>query len=154
MCHLSDNISLPSPPLPSLPLPSLPLPSPPLPSPPLPSPPFPSPPSPPLPSPPLPSPPLPSPQGDTSIRYFEIIDDCFFLSMYQSKEPQRGVGCMPKRQLDYMQCEVWRFYKVTPTTRATGFVEPISMKVPRKVGIEWNYMCTTSSVGIMSFYLH
>ena len=99
--------------------------------------------------------PLPSPsprQGDTSIRYFEVTEEApyvFFLNMYQAKEPQRGVGCMPKRQLDYMQCEVWRFYKVTPTTRPAGFVEPISMKVPRKVGFKWNYH--PSLISVMSF---
>ena len=73
-------------------------------------------------------------QGDTQIRYFEITDAspyCHWLSMFQSNVPQRGVGLMPKRKLDYMNCEVMRFYKVQQTK---GLVEPISMTVPRKVG--------------------
>ena len=37
---------------------------------------------------------------------------------------------MPKRELDYMNCEVMRFYKLN----SKGMVEPISMTVPRKVG--------------------
>ena len=50
--------------------------------------------------------------------------------MYQSNLPQRGLGSMPKRELDYMNCEVMRFYKLN----SKGMVEPISMTVPRKVG--------------------
>ena len=74
-------------------------------------------------------------QGDTQIRYFEITDKspyCFYLSMHQSNQPQRGLGSMPKRELDYMNCEVMRFYKLN----TKGIVEPISMTVPRKVGTD------------------
>lgn len=53
----------------------------------------------------------------------------FFLSMYQSKDPQRGMGYMPKRELEYMKCEVMRYYKL----QTKGLVEPVSMTVPRKV---------------------
>ena len=73
-----------------------------------------------------------SPQGDSTIRYFEVTEAppyVFFLSMYQSKDPQRGMGYMPKRELDYMKCEVMRYYKL----QTKGLVEPISMTVPRKV---------------------
>ena len=52
--------------------------------------------------------------------------------MHQSNQPQRGLGSMPKRELDYMNCEVMRFYKLN----TKGMVEPISMTVPRKVGTE------------------
>lgn len=52
----------------------------------------------------------------------------FFLSMYLSKDPGRSVCAMPKRQMDYMKCEVMRFFKLHK-----GGVEPISMTVPRKV---------------------
>jgi len=48
--------------------------------------------------------------------------------MYQSNQPQRGVGSMPKRKLEYMNCEIMRFYKLNPK----GMIEPISMTVPRK----------------------
>ncbi len=71
-------------------------------------------------------------QGDTQIRYFEITAEkpyCFFLNMYQSTAPQRGMGCMPKRHMDYMHCEVMRFFKL----QIKGMIEPISMTVPRKV---------------------
>lgn len=70
-------------------------------------------------------------KGDSTIRYFEVTDAppyVFFLSMYQSKDPQRGMGYMPKRELEYMKCEVMRFYKL----QTKGLVEPVSMTVPRK----------------------
>ena len=38
-----------------------------------------------------------------SCRYFEIQDDApyqFFLSQYSGKEPQKGVGMIPKRSCD------------------------------------------------------
>jgi hypothetical protein len=73
-----------------------------------------------------------SSQGDSTIRYFEITEArpyVFFLTMYQSKDPQRGMGYMPKRELEYMKCEVMRFYKL----QTKGLVEPVSMTVPRKV---------------------
>ena len=38
---------------------------------------------------------------------------------------------MPKRELDYMKCEVMRYYKL----QTKGLVEPISMTVPRKVAL-------------------
>ena len=81
------------------------------------------------------SPHLPSvvfPQGDSAIKYFEVVDDppyVHFLNMYQSKDPQRGCGSMAKRHLEHMQCEVMRFYKL----HNKGMIEPISMTVPRKV---------------------
>ena len=68
-------------------------------------------------------------QGDTNIRYFEVSEEkVFFLNMYMSKDPGRGVCSMAKRHMDYMKCEVMRFFKL----HKTG-VEPISMTVPRKV---------------------
>ncbi len=48
--------------------------------------------------------------------------------MFMAPKPQRGVGVMPKRELNYMKCEVMRFF----TVKAAG-VEPVSMTVPRKV---------------------
>lgn len=54
------------------------------------------------------SPPL---QGDSSIRYFEITDEApyvHYLNTYSSKEPQRGMGFMPKRGLDVSKCEIAR----------------------------------------------
>lgn len=71
-------------------------------------------------------------KGDTQIRYFEVTDNSpyvFFLSMYQgSKDPSRGACCMPKKEIEYMKCEVMRFYRLTQKS----FVEPVAMTVPRK----------------------
>lgn len=63
-----------------------------------------------------PSPPVPlltrCPQGDSSIRYFEITEEppyIHFLNTFTSKEPQRGMGWMPKRGLDVSKCEIARW---------------------------------------------
>ena len=70
-------------------------------------------------------------QGDTQIRYFEVTEESvFFLNMYQSTVPGRSVCSMPKKEMDYMKCEVMRFFKLQHTK---NLVEPISMTVPRKV---------------------
>ncbi|XP_054857881.1 coronin-6 [Eublepharis macularius] len=69
-------------------------------------------------------------KGDSSIRYFEITDEApyvHYLSTYSSKEPQRGMGFMPKRGLDVSKCEIARFYKMHERK-----CEPIVMTVPRK----------------------
>ncbi|XP_068166628.1 uncharacterized protein [Antennarius striatus] len=69
-------------------------------------------------------------KGDTSIRYFEITDESpyiHFLSIFVSKEPQRGMGYMCKRGLDVNKCEITRFYKLHERK-----CEPIVMTVPRK----------------------
>lgn len=67
--------------------------------------------------------------SDGNIRYFEYEnDEMFFLSSYQSPEPQRGMTFLPKRSVNVGECEVVRAYKVT-----SSLVEPISFKVPRKV---------------------
>ncbi|NXV40833.1 CORO6 protein, partial [Uria aalge] len=58
-------------------------------------------------------------KGDSSIRYFEITDEApyvHYLNTYSSKEPQRGMGFMPKRGLDLHERKC----------------EPIVMTVPRK----------------------
>ncbi|KAG7489128.1 coronin-1C isoform X1 [Solea senegalensis] len=69
-------------------------------------------------------------KGDSSIRYFEITDEhpyVHFLSTFVTKEPQRGMGYMPKRGLDVNKCEIARFYKLHERK-----CEPIVMTVPRK----------------------
>ncbi|XP_042746769.1 coronin-6-like, partial [Lagopus leucura] len=69
-------------------------------------------------------------QGDSSIRYFEITDEApyvHYLNTYSSKEPQRGMGFMPKRGLDVSKCEIARFFKLHERK-----CEPIVMTVPRK----------------------
>lgn len=70
-------------------------------------------------------------KGDSMIRYFEITDDAPFihyLNMYQSPDPQRGIGFMPKRGVNVNICEIARFYKL----HTKGLCEPIPMTVPRK----------------------
>ncbi|KAM8970916.1 LOW QUALITY PROTEIN: coronin-1B [Sarcophilus harrisii] len=50
-------------------------------------------------------------KGDSSIRYFEITAEppyIHFLNTFTSKEPQRGMGRMPKRGLDVSKCEIAR----------------------------------------------
>uniref|UniRef100_A0A674NRP8 Coronin n=1 Tax=Takifugu rubripes TaxID=31033 RepID=A0A674NRP8_TAKRU len=69
-------------------------------------------------------------KGDSSIRYFEVTDEAPFvhyLSMYSSKESQKGMGYMPKRGLEVNKCEIARFYKLHERK-----CEPIVMTVPRK----------------------
>lgn len=70
-------------------------------------------------------------KGDSNIRYFEITDEppfVHYISTYQSTEPQRGIGMMPKRGCDVHQCEIARFFKL----HSRGLVEVISFTVPRK----------------------
>nr|XP_055188943.1 coronin-6 isoform X2 [Nyctereutes procyonoides] len=69
-------------------------------------------------------------KGDSSIRYFEITDEppfVHYLNTFSSKEPQRGMGFMPKRGLEVSKCEIARFYKLHERK-----CEPIVMTVPRK----------------------
>lgn len=71
-------------------------------------------------------------KGDGNIRYYEIVNEapwCHYLSQYLSGSPQRGLGFMPKRGLEVLRCEVFRFYKLHATKQ---LCEPISMIVPRK----------------------
>lgn len=76
-------------------------------------------------------------QGDSSIRYFEITDEAPFvhyLNTFSTKEPQRGMGYMPKRGLDVNKCEIARYrplldlvlfprtvFTVCPITFCSGF---------------------------------
>uniref|UniRef100_A0A3B3V7A7 Coronin n=1 Tax=Poecilia latipinna TaxID=48699 RepID=A0A3B3V7A7_9TELE len=69
-------------------------------------------------------------KGDSSIRYFEITEEppyVHYLSTFSSKEPQRGMGFMPKRGVDVTKCEIARLYKLLDKK-----CEPITMTVPRK----------------------
>ncbi|XP_066992330.1 coronin-2B isoform X2 [Anabrus simplex] len=71
-------------------------------------------------------------KGDGNIRYYEVVDEApwlHYLNQFLSGSPQRGLGFMPKRGLDIVQCEIFRFYKLHATK---GMCEPISMIVPRK----------------------
>ena len=55
-------------------------------------------------------------QGDSVIRYFEITPDppfVHYINTFQSQDPQRGIGFMPKRGCDVLSCEMTRF-KILP----------------------------------------
>lgn len=70
-------------------------------------------------------------KGDSNIRYFEITQEAPFIhyiSTYQSSEPQRGMGWMPKRGCDVVGCEIARFFKL----HTKGLCEVLSFTVPRK----------------------
>lgn len=70
-------------------------------------------------------------KGDSIIRYFEITEEAPFvhyLNAFQSNEPQRGMGYMPKRGCNVNNNEISRFYKL----HQKGLAEVVSMTVPRK----------------------
>ncbi|KAI2662881.1 Coronin-1B [Labeo rohita] len=92
-------------------------------------------------------------KGDCTIRYFEVTDESpyvHFLSLYSSKEPQRGAGFLSKRGVDVNKCEIARFYKLHERK-----VEPISMTVPRKdappilVSLSGGYTAPPSKCGTL-----
>jgi coronin-1B/1C/6 len=48
------------------------------------------------------------------IRYFEITPEppfVHYINTFQTPDPQRGVGFMPKRGCDVSTCEISRFYR-------------------------------------------
>ncbi|XP_071037550.1 coronin-6 isoform X1 [Parasteatoda tepidariorum] len=70
-------------------------------------------------------------KGDSNVRYFEITEESpyiHYISTYQSSEPQRGMGMMPKRGCDVRNCEIARFFKL----HSRGLCEVIPFTVPRK----------------------
>lgn len=68
-------------------------------------------------------------KGDGNIRYFEYSNDKFeYLAEYQSSDPQRGIGFMPKRGVNMHDNEVVRAFK----TVSDSYIEPISFIVPRR----------------------
>ena len=71
-------------------------------------------------------------KGEGSISYYEVVNDStkvYYISMYRSKEPQRGGGWTPKSALNVWNCEVQRYYKLTKKS-----IVPLSFTVPRKAG--------------------
>lgn len=70
-------------------------------------------------------------KGDSNMRYFEITDEppfVHYINTHQSTEPQRGMGWMPKRGCDVLNCEIARFYKL----HTKGLCEVLTFTVPRK----------------------
>ncbi|XP_069783091.1 coronin-1C-like [Narcine bancroftii] len=79
-------------------------------------------------------------KGDSSIRYFEVTDEApyvHYLSMFTSKDSQRGLCYMPKRGLDVKKCEIARYGwgERHSTKLHERKCEPIVMTVPRKSDI-------------------
>ncbi|NXL77459.1 CORO6 protein, partial [Leptocoma aspasia] len=75
-------------------------------------------------------------KGDSSIRYFEITDEApyvHYLNTYSSKEPQRGMGFMPKRGLDVSKCEIASLGVPGEMGAwgATPHVSPWSLSIPQ-----------------------
>ncbi|XP_051515087.1 coronin-2A [Myxocyprinus asiaticus] len=71
-------------------------------------------------------------KGDGNIRYYEVSavkPYIHFLAEYHSPFPQRGMGVMPKRGLNFSVCEVFRFYRLLAVR---DLLEPVSFYVPRK----------------------
>jgi len=70
-------------------------------------------------------------KGDSVIRYFEITAEppfVHYINTFQTPDPQRGMGFMPKRGCDVSTCEMSRFYRLNNN----GFCQIIQFKVPRK----------------------
>lgn len=70
-------------------------------------------------------------KGDSVIRYFEITAEppfVHYINTFQTPDPQRGIGLMPKRGCDVSVCEIARFYRLNNS----GLCQVISMTVPRK----------------------
>lgn len=70
-------------------------------------------------------------KGDSVIRYFEVTPEppfVHYINTFQTPDPQRGIGMMPKRGCDVTACEITRFYRLNNS----GLCQVISMTVPRK----------------------
>lgn len=51
-----------------------------------------------------------------------------YINTFQTPDPQRGIGLMPKRGCDVTTCEIAKFYRLNNN----GLCQVISMTVPRK----------------------
>lgn len=70
-------------------------------------------------------------KGDSVIRYFEITPEppfVHYINTFQTPDPQRGIGMMPKRGCDVSTCEISKFYRLNNS----GLCQVISFTVPRK----------------------
>ncbi|XP_004208361.2 coronin-6 isoform X1 [Hydra vulgaris] len=74
-----------------------------------------------------------SAKGDSNIRYYELVNEkpyFYYIDTYTTNAPQRGLGAIPKRNVNVNICEIARFYKLHSVK--TGYIEPTSFCVPRK----------------------
>jgi len=70
-------------------------------------------------------------KGDSVIRYFEITPEppfVHYINTFQTPDPQRGIGMIPKRGCDVSTCEIARFFRLNNN----GFCQVIPFTVPRK----------------------
>jgi coronin-1B/1C/6 len=70
-------------------------------------------------------------KGDSVIRYFEVTPEppfVHYINTFQTPDPQRGIGLMPKRGCDVSTCEISRFYRLNNS----GLCQTITFTVPRK----------------------
>lgn len=70
-------------------------------------------------------------KGDSVVRYFEITPEppfVHYINTFQTPDPQRGIGMMPKRGCDVSTCEIARFYRLNNS----GLCQVITFTVPRK----------------------
>jgi coronin-1B/1C/6 len=70
-------------------------------------------------------------KGDSVIRYFEVTPEppfVHYINTFQTPDPQRGIGLMPKRGCDVSTCEISRFYRLNNS----GLCQVITFTVPRK----------------------
>lgn len=73
-------------------------------------------------------------KGDSTIRYYEIVKEepyYFYITTFQSKEPQRSLCFIQKRDVDVNACEMMKFYKMIISAKS-NMIKPISFTVPRK----------------------
>ncbi|EDO39281.1 predicted protein, partial [Nematostella vectensis] len=69
-------------------------------------------------------------KGDCLIRYYEIVEDapyCYWISNYQAKQAQKGIGFMPKRGCNVDINEMSRIFRLIK-----GSCEVVSFTCPRK----------------------
>lgn len=69
-------------------------------------------------------------KGDSSIKYFEIVDEepyIHFLSEFRNSSSQKGIGWVPKHAMDTSKCEIARALRLLRDS-----VQPVSFCVPRK----------------------
>lgn len=69
-------------------------------------------------------------KGDSSIKYFEIVDEApyfHFLSEFRNSSSQKGIGWVPKYACDTKKCEIARALRLLRDA-----VQPVSFMVPRK----------------------
>jgi hypothetical protein len=71
-------------------------------------------------------------RGDGSVKFFDLWEDerpIRFLNAFSINETQRAIAFMPKTSLDVKNCEVARYYRLTPKT-----ISAVSMIQPRRTG--------------------